>query len=155
MNQIKAKIIEFVQNKIAELLAVIEKERFENQGEFNGNKFWKSNAGEVVKDKGRNEPLVDLGSLKSEMTDKTNWQKEIKLSINDTTVDITISRKESFNDPKYNKLQVGFSTPGYISPRGNKIGPKVVPGRNFQEINDQDIDWLVNELITAVEKEFK
>jgi len=154
MNQIKNEIIKFAQNKISELLAKIEKERFDNHGKFNDNKIWKRNAGEVVKDKGRNEPLVDLGNLKSQMIDKDNWQKEIKLSINNTTVDIIVSRKESFNDSKYNKLQVGFSTPGYISPRGNKIGPKKVPGRNFQEISDQDMDWLVNELVLSIEKEF-
>lgn len=148
MNQIKQFCIEKTQQLIAEL----EQKRFDNQGAFNGNDKWADNSPIVIADKGRNEPLVDSGALKSTLTNPANWNLN-PVSTKSKLV-LTIPKTEKFTPSKYDKLQTGGKNAPYISLRGNNIKALNLPARNFKNLSKQDADWVVQNLVRAIQERF-
>ena len=113
-------IANFCKEETPRLIAELQKKRFENQGAFNDNKKWDDNdpyidheatkiGGKlypnkgVQQDKGRNEPLVDSGNLKSSLTNPSNWDLKPRLGKGKLT--LSIPEEEGFTDSKYDKLQ--------------------------------------------------
>jgi len=136
---IKNNIQEIIQSYIVEL----QKQRFNNQGAFLDHEKWLDNALDVIKDKGRNEPLVDNGNLKNQLLNKNNWDLKQK-NINKNKIKLNIPEIEKFTDKKYDKLQTGGKAKAYISPRGHYMPPRTIPPRDFKTISDEDVTWIVN-----------
>ncbi len=152
-------IMDFCEGILPEIVAEFERKRFENQGEFNGHEKWDNNNPEVIKDKGRNEPLIDSGRLKREITDPYNWGVAIISKKDKMSLTLSIPDTESFTDQKYNKLDEGFVTGEYVSPRGNVVFKNrrnvTVPARPFRDLTAQDINWIKNRLIEEIKKEYE
>lgn len=142
----------FCVKKTPEIIADLQKKRFDNQGAFNDNEEWADNSPLVRKDKGFNEPLVDSGHLERELTTDTNWDLKPKASANKLTM--TIPEEETFTESKYDVLQTGGKTDPYTSPRGNKMPGFNVPKRNFKDLSKKDADWIVNYLVRSIIQEF-
>lgn len=155
-------IMQFCQEDTQELIAKLEQQRFANQGEFNGHEKWKDNQSikhpcaqkSVIQDKGRNEPLVDSGYLKKQLSTASNW--DLKPQISDNTMRLSIPQRENFTAQKYDKLDVGVDHfVKYISPRGNIVAMDSIPARPFKDISDQDVNWVVNKLIEDIKGKFQ
>lgn len=138
------KISDIATEETPKIIAELEVERFKNQGEFNDHSKWADNSPQVTKDKGRNDPLVDSGALKSELTNASNWKLKSRLDTDSLT--ISIPDEEDFTDSKYNILDTGGKTNPYTSARGNKVNIKSVPARPFKSISNQDVEWIAEEL---------
>lgn len=150
-------INEYAQEQISELLAEFEKNLFKAKGAFNGRDEWEENALQVQEDKGNDNPLVDTGELRREMTNSKNWKDEISSYKTKNKAHFFIPEEENFNNPKYNKLQTGFSGDPYISPRGKLMfSPKgfEAPARPFKDIRPQDVTWVAQQLAKKLKGKF-
>lgn len=148
---IKNNIEEIIQSYIVEL----QRQRFNNQGAFLDHEKWLDNALDVIKDKGRNEPLVDSGNLKSQLLNKNNWDLKQR-DINKNKIKLRIPDVEKFTDKKYDKLQTGKQMKyGYTSPRGHYMPPRTIPPRDFKTISDEDVNWIVNLTVNKLKRLIK
>lgn len=162
-------IVDFCVKRIQELIVELQKNRFENQGQFNDNPKWNDNQSGVKKgykkfnndlyprktvqqDKGRNQPLVDSGRLKSQLENPANW--DLKAEFNNGKLNLRIPEVENFTSPEYDILETDHHVDGYISKKGNFIGPLDVPARSFKHISDADIEWLLSNLVTSISSKF-
>lgn len=146
-------IMEFCEKETQLIIARLQENRFANQGAFNDNPKWSDNNRKVVNDKGRNEPLVDSGNLKKELTTPENWELDPIKSANILTLHIPDT--EMFTDSKYDKLDKGGTVDAYISPRGNFINIRSVPSRKFKDLSDADTEWIKEELINALKAKYE
>jgi len=167
IQQIIDNIKNHAESDVQNLIVELQKNRFAHQGEFNDNKRWADNqkfkggtfngitaTHSVIQDKGRNEPLVDSGHLKSELTNPKNWNLSTKKGNN--KIQLTIPQTEKFTEMKYDKLQTGTDKPqSYISSRGNAVVVDKLPARNFKDLSDQDAEWIVNKLVNIIVQEIK
>jgi len=152
MLALQEQIKQFCIDTTPEILAQLQKERFDNQGDFNGNDRWDDNALDVIADKGRDEPLVDTGNLRGELESASNW--DLSPVSSDNSLSLTIPEEENFTDSKYDKLQDGGYSESYISPRGTRIRAKSLPARNFKKLSHQDATWVVEKLVLAIKGRF-
>jgi hypothetical protein len=152
LNEFIADIVAFCQEETERIIAELERLRFSNQGAFNGNPRWYDNHPEVIKDKGRNQPLVDSGNLRRELENPKNW--DLKPNFNKNLLTLTIPETENFTDSKYNVLQTGGAVSPYVSRRGNKINIHSVGPRQFKNFTAQDIDWIQDKLVKAIEDKY-
>lgn len=162
----------FCKEEVGDLLARLQELRFKNQGDFNGNERWEDNQSinrppyayyngkkypfkNVQKDKGRNEPLVDSGHLKNELTNPANWKVEAKFNNNKLT--LSFPDKESFTESKYDKLDTGYQgLVEYISPRGNYVRiDQGIPARPFKSISAQDVQWIRDQLLESLKRRYE
>lgn len=149
-----SEIKEFCVEETQKIIAELQQERFGHGGKFNDNQAWKRNAQDVIKDKGTDQPLVDTGHLESELSTPSNWN----LSPFDKGmkgIKITIPKTESFTESKYDKLQTGGYSDGYISARGKKMRGRELPARNFKDLSQEDADWVVRKLVERLKEKFE
>jgi hypothetical protein len=146
------KIVIFCEEMTPKIITELQVRRFENDGAFNDNEEWQGNSPKVIKDKGYDTPLQDSGALRNSLENPDNW--DLKPKFSDNTLTLTIPDTEEFTDSKYDVLQTGGKVDPYISPRGNKINITMVPARNFKDLSRQDIEWITEQLISAIKKEF-
>lgn len=153
-------LVELCESEMAAAIAEIENQRFLHQGNFNDNKSWANNANDVVQDKGFNAPLEDTGFLKNQLTNKSNWAKELFVEVGSKQTynkeikqvfGMQFSDNESFTLPKYNILQTGGKGKAYISPRGKAMKARDIPARNFKEFSDMDMEWIVDYITKKLE----
>ncbi len=144
-----------------EIIAELEEKRFENQGAFNGHAKWADNQlhkhptaeKSVQEDKGFNRPLYDTGELKKQLTTAGNWNLQPKISQN--TLKLNVPNRENFTSQKYDKLDVGVDHyTKYTSIRGNVVAMDKIPARPFKDISDQDVNWIVQQLVQDIESKF-
>lgn len=145
-------IMQFCITETKSIIVELQNKRFENNGQFNDHIPWAKNAEDVIEDKGRNQPLVDIGNLKKSLTTESNW--DLKTQITQNTLKLTIPQEENFTDIKYDKLETGGKSDPYVSPRGNKMKARNLPPRPFKDISDQDADWIAEKLAQAIEDNF-
>ncbi len=152
LQNIIGQIMHFCVEETQELIADLEHERFRHNGEFNGHARWADNSYDVQKDKGFNKPLYDTGNLYGKLSKPTNW--DLKPTIGNNTLKLTVPERENFTDKKYDKLDTGGKSAGYVSPRGNLMKPRNLPARPFKDISNQDVDWIVDKLAQGIEDKF-
>lgn len=147
-----ADIVAFCQEKTRDIIVELEKLRFENQGDFNGNSRWYDNNPLVIKDKGKNQPLVDSGNLERELENRANW--DLHDNFSDNLLTLQIPETENFTDAKYDILQTGGKTEPYISRRGNFVNIHKVGARQFKNLSAQDIQWINDKLVAAIRAKY-
>jgi hypothetical protein len=152
MNNIIENIMAFCEIETRKLIAELEQERFGHQGAFNDHEKWANNASDVIKDKGRNQPLVDTGNLEKQLSTASNW--DLKPVFKNNSLQLVVSDNEQFTDKKYDKLDKGGLSPAYTSPRGNRMRARNLPARPFKAFSDSDIDWITNKLVQAIQEKF-
>ena len=144
--------MQFCEEETQKIITELQQERFAHQGAFNDNPKWEDNAIDVIRDKGRNQPLVDTGNLEKQLSTTKNWDLNPRL-VNNKLV-LTVPKRETFTDTKYDKLDTGGFSPAYTSPRGNKMRARELPKRPFKEISDKDTDWIANKLVQRIKAKF-
>lgn len=143
---------QFCVKTVQELIADFQDKRFNNQGQINGHARWYDNSPQVIKDKGRNKPLIDSGNLLKEMTTPDNWNVETIFTGNALT--FSIPEQADFTSSKYDILQTGGKVDSYVSPRKNYINIKSVGARDFKSLTSQDIDLITEQLALKIQEEF-
>ena len=145
-------IMQFCEAETKLIIAELQHNRFENDGQFNDNERWQDNSPKVIKDKGFDIPLQDSGHLRDELMNPDNW--DLRPQVNDLTLTLTVPDTEDFTESKYDVLQTGGEIDPYISPRGKAINITAVPARNFKNLSALDIEWIRNKLIDAIRREY-
>lgn len=152
LQELIADIADFSQKETQRLIAKLERSRFQSQGAFNGNDPWLDNSPKVIKDKGRNEPLVDSGHLEYELENPDNW--DLKPQFEKDILTLNIPETEHFTESKYDVLQTGGKTGPYLSRRGNIVNVFEVPARQFKNLSEQDIQWIYEQLVESIKRKY-
>lgn len=148
-------INEYAQDEIAELLAEIQVQRFKNQGEFLDHKKWENNPKDISYEKFYRKPLIQTGELKREMTNKSNWNKEVKLQKQGLKQQFVIPQTESFSNPKYDKQNTGGVGGSWKGLRtGKDMSVENVKARPFKSTSETDIIWVAQQLAKKLKEKF-
>lgn len=153
VNEFIQDLTEFCQIVVPQILANLQEQRFKNQGQFNDNPRWQDNDDRVVDDKGFNAPLYDTGELYQQLTNPSNWK--IKARSSNSKIIVEVPDEEDFTPSKYDVLDEG----GYVAPwhghSGNIEPPiKSVPARPFKKISAQDVQWIRDQLVKAIQERY-
>jgi hypothetical protein len=152
LQQFITEIMIFCEKETQKIIAELQWNRFENDGQFNDNERWQGNSPKVIKDKGFDIPLQDTGHLRSELENPENW--DLKPKATKTILTLTIPETEHFTESKYDVLQTGGNVDPYVSVRGNKINIQSVPARNFKNLSATDMKWIEDKLVQAIIRKF-